>query len=704
MALSLTPYSYLLASLSFGVLAALLLLSDKGKTLRLNLLLCASITSVWGLSASIHQLPTIIMDTGELAKNACWCFLLLKILNLNSLSSNLALHWRKAFLYTLLIVSMIALLQPQLATLLATRELLPLQNLVLPLSRDLALVCWLLMAITGLWLIEQIFRNTLGDQRWSIKYLCIGIGSLFAYDFFMYADALLFKQLNPALWQARGFINAMAAPLIAVSIARNPNWAIDIHVSRQAVFHSVTLVGTGIYLTFMAAAGYALRFYGGQWGGVFQIAFLFGSLVLLASLLFSDKIRTQAQVLLNKHFFSYQYDYREQWKTFSQRLAAPEGDTPTRVCEAMAALVHSPGALLWIQQGCLLELHAHWQMAPKDIDDQDSLAPLTYFYQERKWIIDIDDYLQHPQAYPSLTLPVWLLAIPERWLLIPLWFQQGLQGLLLLKRSNLHPNINWEDRDLLKMAGQQAAGHLAQHQADRQLMAARQFEAFNRLSTYVMHDLKNILAQQSLIVSNAVKHKHKPAFIDDVLSTVENSVARMTRLMSQMRSGMRAQTPQSIQLISFLPTVIKQHQQQKPSPQLELAEDNASSILVEADQEQLATVFSHLIKNAQEATPDEGLISLRLAHTPGQAIVTVLDTGSGMSADFIRLQLFAPFVSTKGLTGMGIGVFESRSVIRSLGGDILVDSEPNNGSRFEIRLPCSCCKQNSHSGAQKIAR
>ena len=234
------------------------------------------------------------------------------------------------------------------------------------------------------------------------------------------------------------------------------------------------------------------------------------------------------------------------------------------------------------------------------------------------------------------------------------------------------------------MAGQQAASYLAQHLSDQALVQARQFEAFNRLSAYVVHDLKNILAQQALIVSNAEKHKSNPAFVDDVIGTVRNSVDRMTRLMEQMRSGIRGTSARKISLNTVLSEVVSRRSNHHPIPDLQLPK---TELVVEADREQLATVFSHLIQNAQEATDKSGRISIRLMHLPRQAVIEVEDTGCGMDEGFIQNRLYRPFDSTKGLTGMGIGAFESREFIRTLGGDISIRSTPGEGSTFRITIP-----------------
>jgi putative PEP-CTERM system histidine kinase len=316
----------------------------------------------------------------------------------------------------------------------------------------------------------------------------------------------------------------------------------------------------------------------------------------------------------------------------------------------------------------------------------DGLPALAGWLQKSEWIIDMKEWRQAPDVYEDLAPPTFLAETPRAWLIIPLLFGERLQGILLLRESDLQTEINWEDRDLLKVAGRQAASHLAQYQANQALVESRQFEAFNRLSAYVIHDLKNILAQQSLIVSNAAKHRDNPAFIDDVLDTVQNSVGRMTRLMEQMRSGVRGIASKNVNLGELLREAVDSHSKTGPCPILSTPEE---SLLVVADREQLATVFTHIIQNAQEATTRDGQVTVRAFEGEHHVTVEIEDDGIGMEEDFLRNRLFKPFDSTKGLTGMGIGAFESREIVRKLGGDIQVASTPGAGSLFRIVLPCA---------------
>ena len=177
------------------------------------------------------------------------------------------------------------------AALVALRYALPLGDRAFTTAeyRDMMLAVWLLLAVFGLVLIEQLYRNASHGERWSVKFLCLGLGAIYAYDFFMYAEALLFRQLDAVLWQARGLVAALVTPWLAIAIARNTQWRMDLYVSRHVVFHTVTLMGAGLYLLGMAVIGYFIKYLGGTWSGVLQVGFLAASGALLVSLLFSGQ-------------------------------------------------------------------------------------------------------------------------------------------------------------------------------------------------------------------------------------------------------------------------------------------------------------------------------------------------------------------------------------------------------------------------------
>jgi len=678
-------YSYSTTLVAYLLLASIVFLTRRGRPLGWSLVMASSLTAVWAGSIVLSALLTYpqvkLMQLTEVARNAAWCFVLLEFLGLRLQGSDHILaskRWIPWFIGGFAVI---------LAALFATPSLSRTFSLPGDIYSDVAFAAWLAMAVLGLLLLEQIFRNSTEAERWSIKYLCLGLGFVFAYDFFMYAQALLFQQLDPALWQARGIVIALAAIFLAIGIGRGDRseGTRNLYLSRNVVFHSVTLLAAGLYLVLMALVGYFIRYLGGNWSGVLQIIFLCASGLVLLSLLFSGQIRARTRVWLSKNFFSYKYDYRTEWLQFTQTLAHGGDNIPENVIQAIANLTKSPAGLLWNKtESGTYKLAAHWEMEEPEVDH--GLPEFAAWLQKTEWIIDLREWRQSPDLYEGLELPTFIEAIPRAWLISPLLFGEELQGILLLRESDLQTDVNWEDRDLLKVAGRQAASHLAQYQASQALVEARQFEAFNRLSAYVVHDLKNILAQQSLIVSNAVKHRNNPAFVDDVINTVENSVERMTRPMEQMRSGIRGIESQAVDLGELLAESVQGRQKTAPCPALEVP---PKPLMALADSEQLGTVFSHLIQNAQEATDRTGQVTVRLLAQADHAVIEIEDSGIGMAEDFVRNRLFKPFDSTKGLTGMGIGAFESREIVRKLGGDIRVSSTPGTGSLFRIVLPCA---------------
>ncbi|MEH6570714.1 MAG: XrtA/PEP-CTERM system histidine kinase PrsK [Halioglobus sp.] len=681
-------YSYGAAFLIYTLLCVQVFLTRRNRTLATPLFVASALTALW---AGVIALSTILpypqiklMQLTELLRNAAWSFLLLRLIGLRLQGSDHILgssRWIPWFGVGFTLVCAALFAAPYLS-----KALFGSQDLDLDLGANLIFGIWLALSILGLLLLEQIFRNSNEVERWSNKHLCMGLGILFAYDFFMYAEALLFRELDANLWQARGMVVSMSAIFVAIGSSRIDR-SYDqqrLYLSRHVAFHSVTLLAAGLYLMAMAMAGYFIRYLGGSWGGVLQIIFLCGSGGLLVVLLFSGTIRARTRVWLSKNFFSYKYDYRTEWLQFTETLAQGDDNIPETITRGIANLTQSPAGILWTRsEDGQFNLAVNWEMpAPRA---QDNLGALPQWMEEKQWIIDLREWREAQDLYENLDLPLFLTKISRAQLIIPLLLGDQLQGILLLRESDLHPKLNWEDRDLLKLAGRQAASHLAQYQAHQALVESRQFEAFNRLSAYVVHDLKNILAQQSLIVSNADKHRDNPAFIDDVFNTVRNSVERMSSLMEQMRSGERGEDRKQVALCALLNEAVNSRKSLSPEPKLTPCKDD---LTIEADREQLLTVFTHIIQNAQEATTKTGEVTVRLLSKGNNAIVEVADTGIGMNENFLRTRLFKPFDSTKGLTGMGIGAFESREFVRSLGGDIRVTSIPGEGSVFHIVLPC----------------
>lgn len=541
-----------------------------------------------------------------------------------------------------------------------------------------------MMAIIGMILVEQYYRNAPVEQRWGIKFICLGMGAIFVYDFYLYSDALLFKKINEDIWVARGWVNTLVVPLIAISVARNPKWAVGIAVSRKVLFYSSALFGAAIYLLLMSAAGYYIRYSGGSWGTVFQLIFLFGAVVLLVILLFSGTVRAWLKIFISKHFFSYSYDYREEWLRFTHTLSEQETELRIRVIRSLAQLVESPAGGLWYrsEQG-LHQLIARWNIpdvihGAVDVDD-----PFCLFLKQHFWIIDLRQYDSRSQQYAAMVLPDWLPAIPKARWVVPLMLHADLIGFVVLTEPRSEINFNWEVRDLLKVAASQAGSYLAQHEAAQALSTARQFESFNRMSTFIVHDIKNLIAQLSLLMTNAKRHKDNPEFQQDMLETLSLSVNKMKRLLERLSNVGKEENIKPLLVEEVLQQIVESKLFYEPAPVLEIAD---KGLLVKADRSRLERVLGHLVQNAIEATARDGQVQVKLLLKSEFVVIKIQDTGHGMSEQFIQEKLFQPFESTK-TAGMGVGVFESREYIAELGGKILVSSTVGLGTVFTVMLP-----------------
>lgn len=648
------------------------------------LVLAAMVSAAWAFAAGFHAMAGAhrLFHLLELARNLVWFFFLVMLLKLVVKD----LYFTRVFRQMLMIVAAIFIALFALDIYLQYESSFWLKISI----HDVWAYEYILQAVAAIILLEQVLKNANEKQRWAIKFYFIGLGVIFCYDLFLYSEALLYKRLNEDFWSARGVVNALAVPLLLIAFRRSALLEKEIIVSRKVVFHSASLIGVGIYLLLISGLGYFLYFYSGEVGSVVQAAFLAGALILLLVLMFSDQVRARMRVLINKHLYAYRYDYREEWLRFMSNFSAAADDTDLgeRVISAIANIIDSPGGALW-----LLDEHGGYLLAAR-VNMPDVLEetipehhPLPAFLKAHHWVVDLRALQAGAEEYAGIVVPEKMQAARLARIILPLLHQDALQGFILLKQPRAEIEFDWEERDLLKTVGRQAAGYLALMRASQSLFEARQFEAFNRLSAYIVHDLKNVVAQLSLVISNSARHKHKPEFIDDAFATIENAVGRMNKLLAQLRKnrGELASPVERVHLPRLLESLVRQREGQLPAPAL--GGSPGEDVYVLADKTRLLAVLEHIVQNAQEATPPDGAVTITLGGREGYAEVLISDTGCGMDPEFIRTRLFKPFDTTKGNAGMGIGVYEAREYIHGLGGRLTVKSAVGQGTEFSIDIP-----------------
>ncbi len=599
-----------------------------------------------------------------------------------------------------------ALLHPELTVSGAgrTRRLVPRTGLLLVLWLGLGavelqphlfgfqarLLAHLVLVTVGLVLIENLLRRTPEDTRWSLKFICIGLGGVFAYDLFLTAEGFLFQGTDPALEAARGAVLALAAPLLGISARRIRNWDSGLTISRSTAFYSGVLTASGLYLLLMAVAAFFVGRLGGEAGVAFQAIFLFGTMALLAVLLTSGSFRAHLKNFIGKHFFHYKYDYRQEWLRFTGTLSQhdPGMRLETRVVRAIADVLDSPAGAMWLRQDEQFALASAWNLTAVSLSAAES-DPLVRFLETTQSVIDIPDLSGDPGKYDGLALPEPLERIDRAWTIIPLMHHETLVGIVLLARPRAPRDLDWEDIDLLKALGRHAASYIAEQEAGRALAEVREFEKLNRRFAFALHDMKNLISRLSLLSSNFAKHGENLEFRNDMVATLVSATDQMKRLMRRLQGEQPAASAAAppVMLRPMLEDLVALGGTAASMSSM-YCEDGCASLAVFAEHDRLSAVFGHLFENATEAIGKDGRVRLHLHQRDRSAIVEFIDNGCGMDEAFIEKELFRPFRSTK-TSGFGLGAYQCREYLRELGGDLEIISSPGSGTTVRVILPAA---------------
>jgi putative PEP-CTERM system histidine kinase len=658
------------AALAYLLFSLLLAVRRRGAGPGRWLLAASVATALWSAAATYESyrsfVPGAVTATLEAARNALWIAFLASLLEpvFSTAKGGRAL--------------VIAAFAAAAATGLLD------SGLVVGVPMELSLLLHVGLAVVGLVLIETLTRTADPDRLWSLKFLAAGLGLMFAYDVFLFSEALLFHRLNSDLGAARGALQVLIVPVLAIAAARNRDWALDIGISRRAVFHSVSVLGSGIFVLSMAGAGYYLRRFGGNWGPLLQTLFLAGSVLLLLATLSSGRFRSALKLFISMHFFSYKYDYRVEWLRFIATLATGSGSEQDgssglrrRVIRAIADIFDSPGGAIW-----LASPHSGFTPAgvwnfPEMQKIEPAGSPFVAALEDSGRSVDIAAARQAGEP-----LPQFLAEVERGWLVVPLLHRDRLAGFVVLLQPRAARALDWEDWDLLRTVGRQAASTLAEHEAAQAIADTEQLEAFHRRFAFVAHDIKNLVSPLTMLVANAERHGADPAFQADLVLTVQGAVERMNGLLAELKAERTEDRPHAPVSVAAILGVVARA---KPHPMISVAVDPAPPFVL-ADFSALATALGHLVQNALEATQGVGKVVIRGGRLADRAVIEIADDGPGMDPDFVRDRLFRPLASTKP-SGYGIGAYQARALIRDQGGELFVESVPGRGTTMRILLP-----------------
>ena len=552
---------------------------------------------------------------------------------------------------------------------------------------ETGLVLRITVAAGALVLVHNVYGQAAPASRSHIRLAMLGLALIWIYDLNFYTIAYLGSASAHRWHEWRGLPVALAAPMFALASRDDSGWRI--RLSRAATFQSLSLLAICAYFALMAILATALRGSGVDWSSALMITVLAVMTVSAMVVLPSARARGWLKVKVAKHLFEHRYDYRTEWLRFTETLGRAGPDAPPlteRIVKAFADVIDAPGGLLLVgDAGGSVALAASWNWTGES-PSAAALAecrPLWTEVEESGRIVEFEALRHgwgkgHDKAIPA---PQWMLDDGSVWAGVPLLHQKRLVGFVILAAPEYRRPLDWEDFDLLRTGGHQAASSLAEALGQEALVNAQRFEEFNRRFAFILHDIKNLVSQLSLLARNAERHADNPEFRADMVATLQSSVGKMNELLARLapRSGARVQRVEAQSLRPILTTAIAARRRDRD---VQLLGDAGLCALVDATA--LEQAVSHLIQNALDASSGTP-VTLRVTGSGDSVAIAIADKGVGMDGDFIRNRLFQPFASTKS-GGFGIGAFEAQSLVAAMGGRLEVESRPGRGTTFTISL------------------
>jgi len=660
-------WGHALAALLFAGIALSLLRERAPGLPRRTLMIALGVTALWALAVAGIGGGELVTRLAESGRDLAWLAVMFALVRRDPADAR-----RRA---VLLIYGAVVLV------LLAGSALAVAQGAIGPAAADLVSVRALLramVAIGALMLVQHLHSAVVPRARSGVRLVVIALAAMWGVDLIVAATAYASGGAPQSLVAARGIVMALTAPILAVAVQRG-DWTL--HVSRTLAWQTLSFAATILYGIAMLLAIGAIATLGGGHARLLQTAFVCGTTAAGLTLLSSPRVKAWVKVKLAKHLFAHRYDYRAEWVRFTDTLGQPDGAAPLaeRVVKAVADLTDSPAGLLLVPEGAGLGVGAGWRW--ERMPSQGSDEALAGYLATSGRIVELD-VVRGGGADPAVlaSVPAWMLAT-DAWALVPLVHLGKLAGAILLARPPVDRALDWEDFDLLRIAGRQVASYLAEARAQEALAEAERFDEFNRRFAYILHDIKNLVSQLTLTARNAERHAENPAFRADMIATLKDSAGRMNDLLarlSQHHSG-RAEEPRVVDLADIAERVIRQRRRQHP---ITLA--CAPHAVALADPARLEQVLAHLLQNAIEASGADQPVEISVTGGEHPAL-TITDGGCGMSPAFVRDHLFKPFVSSKP-GGFGIGAFEARQLAEAMGGSVSVTSREGAGTRFVVTL------------------
>ncbi|PID58302.1 PEP-CTERM system histidine kinase PrsK [candidate division KSB3 bacterium] len=543
--------------------------------------------------------------------------------------------------------------------------------------------------------LENTYRSVSVESRWGIKFLVLGIFSASFFYIFLLSFMMLYRIVRVEYFVAEAIILSISGILIAFSLARHRLMDTDVFISRQVVYNSFVLFVVGAYLFTTACIGYLIKFHViDQEVTQFLVAevFMYVALIGLSLLLLSENIRHRVELYIGKHFYKHKYEYDEVWIAFTNRITSNISLSTLlpQLASSISEIVNTDRVYIFLYD----EKNQHFRLTESTIPlHKEFRIPaesslITYFHSMPTLHVDVHVlhetaalhhvYQEHRALFESLSLS----------LCVPLRIQKSVIGLLAIGAERTGEPYSYEDYDLMHTIGIQAAGAILNARLTENLSQARAMETFHKFAAFIIHDLKNATQNLSFVVQNAPHYMDDPEFREDAVSTIADTVNRMTTMITKLSSVPEKLDvhPVDTEVLSFVEDTLRQSKVSKLDHidlQIDIPDTSLSASF---DYQNFQSVLINLLSNAAESIQAErGEILLRVVRTADQVEFSVKDNGTGMTQEQVQ-SLFTPFKSTK-KKGLGIGLYQCKTIVEAHKGTIHVESEEGRGTTFRIALP-----------------
>lgn len=543
--------------------------------------------------------------------------------------------------------------------------------------------------------LERTFRSAVGTMRWQIKFLVIGLWIIFGVRFYTRSQVLIFSSYDLGLANIEIAALLIGCFLMAAAYIRSGFSEIDVYPSRVVLQTSVTVVLAGSYLFVVGVLARVLAHFGQAANLPTQAFLVLLALAALAVLLLSERFRHNVRLFVSRHFRRPQHDFRQIWTRFTQSLSAVLDET--NLCLASAQLVSEIFSALSVSVWLLDERGQRL----------DCIASTTGSGNESPESSSVEMSIEELRSLPVFndTKPVDLERVEKRWrkeiqeigagrfrvgqrrIGIPLRAaDQPLGVLIVADRVNGVP-YSAEEMDLLRCIGESVAGGLLNLRLTRETLERKELEAFQTMSTFFIHDLKNAASTLGLTLQNLPEHFDDPAFREDALRGITVAAERINHIISRLSAFRHELRPRPVKIdLNALVSEVLKTLNGSSSAKIVTKLDPLPPIM--ADREQMGSIIMNLVINARDAVGSNGCITIETKPNGEWVTLSVSDNGCGMTPDFVKNSLFRPFHTTK-KQGLGVGMFQTKMMIEANSGSIQVTSKTGSGTTFRITLPTS---------------